>query len=141
MCVDLRASGASDLIKLLAAETDVLIENFRPGVMSRLGVGYEELALVNPRLIVLSISGFGLSGPEALRPAYAPVIHAECGLVHRSATRARSSFRDLPISLADTNGGLHGLVAVLAAVHIRERTGIGQHIDIAMFDAMLATDD
>ena len=109
--------------------------------MSRLGIDYPALSAINPRLIMLSISGFGHDGPESHRPAYAPIIHAEAGLIDRSARRAESSHRDLPLSVADTNASLHGLVGLLSAVIMRERTGTGQHIDIAMLDATMATDD
>jgi CoA:oxalate CoA-transferase len=141
VCVDLRAPGGAELIKALVRRADILIENFRPDVMPRLGLGYEVLKAVNPRLIMLSISGFGQGGPESQRPAYAPIIHAELGLLDRARRRGGGGRLDLPLSVADTNAGLHGLVAVLAAVILRERTGTGQHIDIAMTDATVVTDD
>ena len=142
ICLDLRADGARDLVLDLVPHADILIENFRPDVMPRLGLGYDVLKAVNPRLIMLSISGFGQGGPESRRPAYAPIIHAEAGLLRRGARRAQSGeVQQLPLSLADTNAALHGLVATLAAVILRERTGQGQHIDIAMIDATLVTDD
>jgi crotonobetainyl-CoA:carnitine CoA-transferase CaiB-like acyl-CoA transferase len=141
ICVDLRHPEARALILDLARHADVVIENYRPGVMARLGIDYQALRAVNKRLIMLSISGFGQSGPESHRPAYAPIIHAEAGLIERSARRSSSAFRDLPLSVADTNASLHGLVGLLSAVIMRERTGEGQHIDIAMLDATMATDD
>ena len=109
--------------------------------MPRLGLGYEALKAVNQRLIMLSISGFGQGGPESHRPAYAPIIHAEAGLMQRQANRGGIALTDLPLSVADTNASLHGLVGLLSAVIMRERTGEGQHIDIAMIDATFATDD
>ena len=123
-----------------------MIENYRPDVMGRLGLGYDHLSDINPRIIMLSISGFGHGGPESRRPAYAPVIHAEAGLIHRSASEAANAdrgrhYQDLPLSVADTNASLHGLVGLLAAVIHRQTTGKGQHIDIAMIDATTATDD
>jgi CoA:oxalate CoA-transferase len=139
--LDLRAQGAVDLVKQLVAKADILIENYRPDVMPRLGVGYEVLKAVNPRLIMLSISGFGAGGPESRRPAFAPIVHAELGFLDRQARRGDIPHRDLPISAADTNASLHGLVAVLAALHLRATTGLGQHIDMAMMDASLVTDD
>jgi len=141
ICVDLRAPGARDVILPLVREADIVIENYRPDVMGRHGFDYETLAAENPRLIMLSISGFGHNGPESRRPAYAAVIHAELGLISRQARRGEIPRRDLPLSVADTNAGLHGLVGVLSAVIMRERTGRGQHIDMAMIDATLATDD
>ena len=141
ICIDLRAEGARQLVMELAQHADILIENYRPDVMARLGLDFAALREVNPRLIMLSISGFGHAGPESHRPAYAPIVHAETGQMFRQAARGDIPFRDLPLSVADTNASLHGLVGVLAAVIQRQTTGVGQHIDIAMIDAMVATDD
>jgi CoA:oxalate CoA-transferase len=141
ICVDLSVPAGVELIKALAATADILIENFRSDVMVRLGVGYPVLAAANPRLIMLSISGFGAEGPESGRAAYAAIIHAESGIMARQAAMAGGHPVDLSLSVADTNAGLHGLVAVLAALHLRERTGTGQHIDLAMLDATLVNDD
>ena len=142
VCLDLGAPGGSELVLQLAARADVLIENFRPHVMAQHGLGWERLQALNPRLVMLSISGFGAVSPESHRPAYAPVLHAESGAVARQAELDRAPrTTDFVLSNADTNAGLHGLVALLAAVVMRERTGLGQHIDLAMHDAMLATDD
>lgn len=141
ICIDLRALGAVDLVKSLVAAADIVIENYRAGVMKRLGIDYEVLSAVNPKIIMLSISGFGLDGPESHRPSYAPVVHAEVGLMHRMAQRNVTAPGDLPLSVADTNASLHGLIALLAALHMRDRTGVGQHIDMSMMDATFATDD
>lgn len=141
LCIDLRAEGAKELVYRLVREADILIENYRPDVMGRLGLGFETLSEHNPRLIMLSISGFGHGGPESHRPAYAPIVHAEAGLMERQARRSGNAPNDLPLSVADTNASLHGLVGVLAAVIQRASTGRGQHIDIAMIDATIATDD
>ena len=141
ICVDLRHQQAKSLVLELVAEADILIENYRPDVMPRLGLGYDVLRQVNSRLIMLSISGFGHGGPESHRPAYAPIVHAEAGLMHRQAERGDIPFNDLPLSVADTNASLHGLVGLLSAVIMRQQTGRGQHIDIAMIDATIATDD
>jgi len=141
ICIDLRAAGARDLVCELVQQADILIENYRPDVMPRLGLGYDALHAINPRLIMLSISGFGHNGPESHRPAYAPIVHAEAGLMHRQATRGDVRFNDLPLSVADTNASLHGLIGLLAAVIQRTETGEGQHVDIAMIDATVTTDD
>ena len=141
ICLNLRKPEAVTLVKRLVETTDIVIENYRPDVMDRLELGYKALKKANPRIIMLSISGFGREGPESHKPAYAPVIHAEAGLIHRKWKRDGGSLSDLPTSLADTNAALHGLVGTLAAVHMRERTGVGQHLDIAMIDATSATDD
>ena len=141
ICIDLRAPDAPALVKQLVTKADIVIENYRPDVMDRLGIGYADLDVVNKKLIMLSISGFGRDGPESTRAAYAPVIHAETGLIARSTSRDGVELHDLPLSVADTNASLHGLVGVLSALHMRHRTGKGQHIDIAMIDATVATDD
>jgi crotonobetainyl-CoA:carnitine CoA-transferase CaiB-like acyl-CoA transferase len=141
VCIDLEVPGGSDLLRRLAERADVLIENFRPGVLERQGLGWAQLHGFNPRLVLLSISGFGASSPEAHRPAYASVVHAEAGIVARQAEFDATRPSDPILSIADTNAGLHGLAAILAALLQRERTGLGQHIDIAMIEAMLVTDD
>lgn len=140
ICVDLTVPAGVELVKALAAEADVVIENFRAGVMDRLGLGYDVLSAAKPDLIQLSISGFGQDGPESNRAAYAAAIHAEAGFVARQEREGRPP-QDVKMSVADTNAGLHGLIAILAALHLRDRTGVGQHIDVAMIDAMLVTDD
>lgn len=141
ICIDLSAPKGSQLVQALAAKADVVLENFRPGVAARLGVSYADLSKQNPRLVMLSISGFGQEGPEAQRAAFAPVIHAEAGLIARQARLSGNPPYDLPVSMSDTNASLHGLIAVLSAVWMRQRTGLGQHIDMAMLDATVATDD
>lgn len=139
--IDLRKPGAPELVRELAKRADVVIENFRPGVLAAFGLSYAELSKGHPRLIMLSISGYGQEGPHAQRAAYAAVVHAESGLMARQALMFRSGPKDIPVSIADMNAGLHGLSSVLAALFMRERTGQGQHIDLAMTDCMLATDD
>jgi CoA:oxalate CoA-transferase len=141
VCIDLRKQGGPALVRKLASRADILVENFRPGVLAQFGLSYPQLAEDNPALLMLSISGYGQQGPEKDRPAYASVVHAESGLVHRQAAIDRANPVDPHISIADTNAGLHGLVGILAALHERSLTGRGQHVDVAMLDAMLATDD
>ncbi|MBI2765642.1 MAG: CoA transferase [Chloroflexi bacterium] len=141
ICIDLGQPRGPELVKALAARADAVVENFRPGVMARYGISYDALRQVNPALVMLSISGFGQDGPEAKRAAYAPIIHAESGLIARQAELSHAGPADLVVSMADTNAGLHGLVALLSALLMRQRTGLGQHIDMAMIDATLVTDD
>jgi crotonobetainyl-CoA:carnitine CoA-transferase CaiB-like acyl-CoA transferase len=141
ICLDLRKPDAVELAKELAAMADIVLENYRPGVMARLGIDFATLSAANPKLIMLSISGFGHHSPESHRPSYAPVVHAEVGLMHRMAARNGTEPGDLPLSVADTNASLHGLIAVLAALNMRHHTGTGQHIDMSMMDATFATDD
>jgi CoA:oxalate CoA-transferase len=139
--LDLHQPG--DLTRLLdlAAACDVVVENFRPGVLDRFGAGWPALSAVNPRLVMLSISGFGREGEDAERAAYAPVIHAEAGLIGRQADITGDPPADIAFALADALAGLHGTIAILAALRLRDRTGTGQHIDLSMLEAMLATDD
>ncbi len=141
ICVDLSVVEGQELVQALATKADIVLENFRPGVAARLGVSYADLSRDNPGLVMLSISGFGQEGPEALRAAFAPVIHAESGLIARQARLSGNPPYDLPLSVSDTNASLHGLVAVLSALLMRERTGLGQYIDMSMVDATVATDD
>ena len=140
ICVDLTKPAGVEVVKRLAKKADLVIENFRPGVLHRLGLGYEVLKALREDIVLLSISGFGQDGPESRRSAYAAAIHAEAGLVQRQARDGRPP-ADIQMSVGDTNAALHGLVAALSALLLRDRTGVGQHIDIAMLDAMLVTDD
>ena len=141
VCVDLTAPGGPELVADLAAAADLVVENFRPGVLARFGLDYAALSARNPRLIMLSISGFGQGGPESQRAAYASVLHAESGLIARQSAFSEQPPTDPAQGFADTYSGLHGLVGLLTALYHRERTGEGQHIDIAMIDAMCFTDD
>jgi len=133
----------ADVARLLdlAAACDVLVENFRPGVLDCFGAGWAAVSAVNPRLVMLSVSGFGQDGDDAGRAAYAPVIHAEAGLIGRQADITGDPPADIAFALADALAALHGTVAILAALRLRDRTGTGQHIDLSMLEAMLATDD
>ncbi len=139
--VDLSQARGTELVKRLVAAADVLIENFRPDVMARLGLDYATLEAINPRLIMLSISGFGAGNDDSRRAAYAPIVHAETGLVERQADLSAAFPADIACSVADTNASLHGLVALLSALYAREQTGRGDHIDLAMVDATLVTND
>ncbi len=139
--IDLKMPGAVELALELAKAADVVIENFRPGVIARLGLGWEKLTAVNPRLIMVSISGFGQEGPESQRQAYAPIIHAESGWIGRKVELLGEAPRDSVMSFADSIAALHGMVGLLSALYMREHTGRGQYLDISMLDAWHATDD
>lgn len=141
VCIDLKQADGVALARRLCAAADIVVENYRPGVFDRLGLSYDTLRADNPRVILLSISGFGATGPWRDRAAYATIVQAEAGLVDRQAEADHTAPTDPLISLGDMNASLHGLAAVLAAVILRHQTGTGQHIDMSMFDAMLATDD
>ena len=139
LALDLKSAEAIKLVHQLVAETDVVVENFRPGVMDRLGLGYEALRQINPRLIFCSISGYGQTGPAAERAAYAMIVHAESGF-DRSLARYAGD-RDRPatgaIFVADILGGIFGFSAIQTALVQRQRTGVGQRIDVALMDCML----
>lgn len=139
--VDRTAPGGTELLLDLAAKADVVVENFRPGVLNRWGLGYGALSVRNPALVMVSISGFGATSPESQRQAYAPVLHAEAGLVARQAAVDHMPMTDVAVSLADEVSAMHASIAVLAALNMRHRTGTGQHIDLSMLEALIATDD
>ena len=141
LCVDLKTAEGPALVRRLARCADLVLENFRPGVMERMGLSYDRLAADNPGLIMLSVTGFGQQSAEAHRPAYAPVIHAESGYLARHAELDGNAPSDPIFSLADSYAALHGVVGLLSALHMRERTGRGQHVDISMLRSFLATDD
>ena len=141
IAVDLQHPKGLMITKSLVEQADVLIENFRPDVMQRLGLDYDTLADINPRLIMLSISGFGANNADSRRAAYAPIIHAETGLIARQAELTGAFPTELPLSLADTNASMHGLVGLLAALYAREQSGRGDHVEISMVDATVATND
>ena len=136
--LDLKTPAGRDAARALAARADVIVENFKPGVMRRLGLGYEALAPVNPRLVYCAISGFGQTGPAAARPAYAPVIHALCGydLAQREYQGAERPAKT-GLYVADVLGAVHAYSAILLALRERDATGRGQSIDFALMDAML----
>ncbi len=141
ICIDMKAEGARELLLAMGAEADIIVENYRPGVMERLGLAYDDFAAVNPGVIMLSISGFGQAGEASTRAAFAPILHAESGLLGRQGRFDEARPSDPMLSIADTNAALHGLVAVLSALHLRTATGQGQHIDMAMINSMTVTDD
>ena len=141
VCVDLSDKQGVELVKSMVGVCDVLIENFRPDVMVRFGLDYDTLSAINPRLIMLSISGFGSDNPDSRRAAYAPIIHAETGLVARQSAITGAFPAELPLSVADTNAGMQGLVGLLAALYARESTGRGDYVEISMVDATLGAND
>jgi len=139
LALDLKSPDAIQLIHRLVRQTDIVVENFRPGVMDRLGLGYEALRAINPRLIYCSISGYGQSGPAAERAAYAMIVHAESGFDR--ALMKYAGDRDRPaagaVFVADILGGIFGFSAIQTALVQRARTGEGQRIDVALMDCML----
>lgn len=139
LALDLKQPQAIALVKRLVAEIDVVVENFRPGVMERLGLGAEALRAINPRLVFCSISGYGQSGPEAERAAYAMIVQAESGydrtVMHYAGDRDRPAAS--AVFVADVLGAIFAFGAIQTALVQRARTGVGQTIDVALMDCML----
>src|SRR4051812_753402 len=135
--LDLKAPADRNACLRLAAASDVVVEGFRPGVVERLGVGYEDVRARNPGVVYCSISGFGRTGPRRDRPGHDANYLAASGALaysgHWSEVPRRSG---LPI--ADLAASCYGAIAILAALHERARTGLGGHIDLAMADAAMA---
>jgi CoA:oxalate CoA-transferase len=135
--LDLRQPAHRDLALSLARNADVVVENFRPGVADKLGIGWAALAAINPRLVYASISGFGQEGPKATRPAYDIVVQAMSGIMAVTGSPEGPSTM-IGESIADVVAGLFGSWAILAALVERTRTGRGRYLDVAMLDSMLA---
>jgi CoA:oxalate CoA-transferase len=135
--LDLKSSRAVELLDRLVEQSDVLVENFRPGVTKRLGIDYERLSSVNPRLVYASISGFGQTGPLAQRPAYDLIVQAMSGLMWITGQPGGPPTR-VGESLGDLCAGVFAAWGICAALFHRERTGRGDYLDVAMFDSLLA---
>ena len=135
LALDLRTAEGQDVVRRLAAEADVLIENFRPGAMEGWGLGPEELRAANPRLIVLRVSGYGQTGPYRDRPGFGVVAEAMGGLRHLTAEPGRVPVR-VGVSIGDTLAALHGVIGILLALQHRHATGEGQVIDVALYEAV-----
>jgi crotonobetainyl-CoA:carnitine CoA-transferase CaiB-like acyl-CoA transferase len=140
LVLDLKSPDAIDIIHRLVAGSDILVENFRPGVMRRLKLDYGSLRELNPKLIYCSISGYGQTGPSAELPAYAPVIHAASGydMAHLSYQPGRSRPDYCGIYHADVVTGVYAFGAISAALYQRHGTHKGQHIDVSMLESMLS---
>ena len=139
VAIDLKTDAARSIIHALAKQSDVVVENFRPGVMARLGFDYATLSRHNPKLVYCSISGYGQSGPGATRAAYAPIVHAASG--YDAANLSYQPTQDYPASTgiftADILSGAYAFGAIQAALVHRERSGQGQAIDVSLMDSML----
>ncbi len=136
ICLDLRSDEGIAIVRSLADEVDVVVENFSPGVMARKGWGYDELSSTNPRLIMASVSGFGQTGPLRDKPAFDFVAQAYGGIMHMTGDPdGPPTF--VGIGLADTGAGVHAFGAIGMALFQRERTGRGCHIDASMVDSLV----
>jgi crotonobetainyl-CoA:carnitine CoA-transferase CaiB-like acyl-CoA transferase len=140
LVLDLKSPDGCEVIRRLVASADILLENFRPGVMRRLGLDYETLHQLNPKLIYCSISGYGQTGPSAELPAYAPVIHAASGydMAHLAYQPGRNRPDYCGIYHADVLTGVYAFGAISAALYQRTVTCRGQHIDVSMLESMLS---
>lgn len=137
IALDLGAEGDRTIFERLLARADVLVENYRPGVMARLGYGWESVNQRHPRLIYASVSGFGQTGPEAGKPAYDMVVQARGGVMSITGETGGPPVR-VGASIGDIVAGMYLAQGILAALYDRERTGRGAMIDVAMLDAQLA---
>ena len=135
VALDLKDPAAQDIVRRLATDADVLIENFRPGAMEGWGLGPEPLLTLNPRLIILRISGYGQTGPYRDKPGFGVVAEAMSGLRHLTAEPGRVPVR-VGVSIGDTLAALHGVIGILLALQERHRSGQGQVIDVALYEAV-----
>jgi crotonobetainyl-CoA:carnitine CoA-transferase CaiB-like acyl-CoA transferase len=137
LAVNLKRQEGVAVVRRLAATADVLVENFRPGVLARLGLGYEDVRKVNPRLVYCSVSGFGQYGPESHRPGYDLVIQGEGGVMSLTGMPDGPPTK-VGISFADLVAGLYAVQGILLALRVAEQTGIGQHVDVSLLDCQIA---
>ena len=136
LTLNLKTDEGKDIFRRLAKTADVLVENFRPGVLPRLGFSYEKLCEINPKLIYCAISGFGQTGPDAFKPAYDQIIQGLSGVMAINGDERLNPLR-CGFPLCDTVGGLNASFAIMAALYYREHTGEGQFIDIALLDLIM----
>jgi CoA:oxalate CoA-transferase len=136
LTLNLKTEAGREIFRKLAQTADVVVENFRPGVMARLGFSYEELCRLNPGIIYCAISGFGQSGPDAFKPAYDQIIQGLSGVMAINGDERLNPLR-AGFPVCDTVGGLNAAFAIMAALYHRERTGEGQSIDIALLDSIM----
>jgi len=136
LTLNLKTEEGKEIFRKLALTADVVVENFRPGVMARLGFSYDDLCKLNPKIIYCAISGFGQTGPDAFKPAYDQIIQGLSGMMAINGDERLNPLR-CGFPVCDTVGGLNAAFAVMAALYYRERTGEGQFIDIALLDSIM----
>jgi crotonobetainyl-CoA:carnitine CoA-transferase CaiB-like acyl-CoA transferase len=137
--IDLHEPDGQRIVRDLAVICDAVVENFRPGVLERLGLPWKTLHELNPRAVLLSLNGFGSDSAWSQRRAYAPIVHAITGILHDQSEYAGQPVAQLNQAYADTTASLHGTVALMAALRVAEATGVGQHVEVPMYDAVLAS--
>ncbi len=133
LCVNIRDPKAMDIIKKLIAQMDVVVENFKPGVIARMGLGYEELKKIKPDIILCSISALGQKGPLSTKPGYDYIAQAYSGVTSMIGDPDEAPYLPL-VGMGDVSTGVHGALAVVSALRYRDRTGEGQHLDIGLLD-------
>lgn len=133
--LDLRKPEAQDLIRALVKDVDVVVENFKPGTMESWGLGWEELRAINPRLVMLRVSGYGQTGPYRDLPGFGAIGEAMGGLRHLSGEPGRTPVR-VGISIGDSLSALHGVIGILLALRARDQNGAGQMIDVALYESV-----
>jgi crotonobetainyl-CoA:carnitine CoA-transferase CaiB-like acyl-CoA transferase len=136
LTLDLRTPEGQVIIRQLASDADILIENFRPGAMEKWGLGFKDLHAINPKLIMLRVSGYGQSGPYRDRPGFGVIGEAMGGLRYLSGEPGRPPVR-VGVSIGDTLSGLHGVIGVMMALRHREQQGgLGQEVDVALYESV-----
>jgi len=136
LTLNLKSEQGKDIFRKLVKTSDVVVENFRPGVMARLGFSYDELCKLNPKIIYCAISGFGQTGPDASKPAYDQIIQGLSGVMAINGDERLNPLRS-GFPVCDTVGGMNAAFAIMAALYFREHTGEGQFIDIALLDSIM----
>ena len=136
LVADFRTPGGQDVVRRLAARSDVLIENFKVGSLGKYGLDYDTLARLNTRLVYCSVTGFGQTGPYAHRAGYDFMVQGMGGIMDLTGT-PEGEPQKIGVAFADIFTGTYGVIAILAALTQRERTGVGQHIDMALLDSMV----
>jgi crotonobetainyl-CoA:carnitine CoA-transferase CaiB-like acyl-CoA transferase len=136
LTLNLKAPEGKDIFKRLTSTSDIVVENFRPDVMARLGLSYDVLSTINPRIIYCAISGFGQTGPDALKPAYDQIIQGLSGEMAINGDERLNPLR-AGFPVCDTVGGLNAAFAIMSALYHRQKTGEGQFIDVALLDSIM----
>lgn len=136
LTLNLKLPDAKEIFKKLVKDADIVVENFRPDVMTRLGLSYQVLSDINPKLIYCAISGFGQTGPDAMKPAYDQIIQGLSGEMAINGDERLNPLRT-GFPICDTVGGLNAAFAIMGALYHRERTGEGQFIDVALLDSIM----
>lgn len=137
MTINLKQEKGKKILKELVKDSDVIVENFKPGTMEKLGLSYEVLNEINPKIIYCSISGFGHTGPYSKRPAYDGVVQAMGGLMSITGQKDGPPTR-IGSSIGDITAGLYGAIGILGALHKKNKTGMGEMIDVAMLDCQIS---